>query len=638
MSFSTWLSEHLSRGSGKLQTFNLSRPRLKVLSWFSSSARLRLVRTTVRSEPRLCVVILIWTLVVGVVPILVLISMSHVIADVPKAELFGLSSSSGHRLIGALVTFGFLFALSLAEGPSETALKMYTKSRVTFHLQERLMDAVNAPIGIEHLENSDVLDQLALAQGRLMNFFPGDAPMTLASATSTQIQGVFACTELGLFRWWMGLGVAAMWIVAHIEMHKEGKAGARLYSGNANPLRRAFYFNDVATKPTAAKELRVFGLGAWVVSHLREHWEIGMTQAFANQRKFKTTYLKIGVIAAAVFSGCCIYLAHAAREHQIGLGTVTLILVMLVASQRMAGITIDSYQLHWMLSGFPQLEDVEQAVEAKLRDHAGIRSSVSVPKDEIQFQSVSFRYPGSQSNVFEDLNFTLPRGKSTAIVGANGAGKTTLVKLLSRLHDPTSGRILVDGTDLLEFEPREWQRRIAVVFQDFSHYPLSARENVAFGAVEYLNDQEGIEVAADKAALQSIVDELPNGWDTILSREFNGGTDLSGGQWQRFALARALFAARHGAGVLVLDEPTAWLDVRGEAAFYEQFLDITHGLTTIVISHRFSTVRLADQIVVIEGGRVSERGNHDELVQLGGTYASMFALQAARFSDDELMA
>jgi ATP-binding cassette subfamily B protein len=237
--------------------------------------------------------------------------------------------------------------------------------------------------------------------------------------------------------------------------------------------------------------------------------------------------------------------------------------------------------------------------------------------------------------VFDRLDLLIPTGSSTAIVGLNGAGKTTLVKLLARLHDPTGGRIRVDGTDLSALDPVAWQRRVAVVFQDFARYPASAADNVGFGAIEHRSDPASLDGAAGRAGIGPLLRSLPAGWDTILSRRYAGGVDLSGGQWQRVALARALMAVEHGARLLVLDEPTAWLDARGEAEFFERFLDITAGLTTVIISHRFSTVRRADRICVLDGGRVTEEGSHDELVAAGQAYAAMFASQAARFNRGE---
>ncbi len=230
-----------------------------------------------------------------------------------------------------------------------------------------------------------------------------------------------------------------------------------------------------------------------------------------------------------------------------------------------------------------------------------------------------------------DLDLTVEAGRSLAIVGLNGAGKTTLVKLLARLYEPQSGRILVDGRELREYPVRAWRRRLAAIFQDFVHYELPVRDNVGFGAVELLHDDERIRGALARAGALDLVEALPQGLETTLSREEAGGAELSGGEWQRVAIARALLAVDGGAGVLVLDEPTANLDVRAEAAFFDRFLELTRGLTTILISHRFSTVRRADRIVVLDDGRVVEVGTHAELLAARGRYAELFHLQAERF-------
>jgi ATP-binding cassette subfamily B protein len=233
--------------------------------------------------------------------------------------------------------------------------------------------------------------------------------------------------------------------------------------------------------------------------------------------------------------------------------------------------------------------------------------------------------------VLRSLDLTIEAGRSLAIVGLNGAGKTTLVKLLARLHEPQSGRIVVDGAPLTEYAVHAWRRRVAAIFQDFVHYELPVRDNVGFGAVELLRDDEKIRLALERAGALEFVDDLPRGLETTLSRSYDDGAELSGGQWQRIAIARALMAVEGGASVLVLDEPTANLDVRAEAAFFDRFLELTRGLTTILISHRFSTVRRADRIVVLEHGRVIEDGTHEQLLELEGRYAELFHLQAARF-------
>jgi ATP-binding cassette subfamily B protein len=238
--------------------------------------------------------------------------------------------------------------------------------------------------------------------------------------------------------------------------------------------------------------------------------------------------------------------------------------------------------------------------------------------------------------VLKAFNLEIEAGRSLAIVGENGAGKTTLVKLLARLYDPTSGRITVDGTDLRDVQPEAWHRRVSAIFQDFARFEMVAYDNVAFGALHAWDNATAVEQAAANAGVLTVIERLSQGWQTTLSREYRQGAELSGGEWQRLALARALFGVAGGAGLLILDEPTASLDVRGEAAVYQQFLELTRGVTTIVISHRFSTVRRADRIIVVEGGQVIEDGTHDELASRpNGRYAEMYALQASRFAEFE---
>jgi ATP-binding cassette subfamily B protein len=255
----------------------------------------------------------------------------------------------------------------------------------------------------------------------------------------------------------------------------------------------------------------------------------------------------------------------------------------------------------------------------------GHRNAAGLPAREVHFRDLSFAYPGGRP-VLDHFDLTIPAGTSLAIVGQNGAGKTTLAKLLCRLYDPQSGAIEVDGVDLRELEIGSWRSRLAAVFQDFIRFELPMRDNVA---------PAGAPDEAILEALQSAGAGELAGLDTVLARGYEGGTDLSGGQWQRVALARALCAVRLGAGVVLLDEPTAQLDVRGEAEIFERILTATRRCTTILISHRFSTVRHADRICVLEQGKVVELGTHDELMVQGGRYRTMFELQAQRFGTTE---
>jgi ATP-binding cassette subfamily B protein len=335
----------------------------------------------------------------------------------------------------------------------------------------------------------------------------------------------------------------------------------------------------------------------------------------------------------AGYLGALGMIAYEAHTGAISLRSLAILLPMLAVTMSAGNITFDDITLSWTLAGLPDVDRLESDLGAGIEALAGTGAVAGLPRHGIAFESVTFRYPAGKDDVLDGLDLDLAAGTSTAIVGVNGAGKSTLVSLLSRLRDPTGGRITVDGIDVRELDPVAWQRAVAIMPQEPARYPFTVYDNIAFGAVEHYGDRDGVEAAAHTAGFAEIVDTLPEGWQTVLSRELPGGVDLSGGQWQRLALARALFATRHGARLLILDEPTAALDIRSEAMVYQRFFQMTHGLTTLVISHRFATVRRADLICVLDDGRIAERGTHDELVALGAKYAQMYALQAKRFGN-----
>jgi ATP-binding cassette subfamily B protein len=320
-------------------------------------------------------------------------------------------------------------------------------------------------------------------------------------------------------------------------------------------------------------------------------------------------------------------------------GTIDLerLAILMQAALGIGAFSIGDSDLHiaYGLAALPALDELEDLVKERSGAiRSGPRSPAGMPRQAIVFRDVRFSYPGRDDEVFAGLDLDIPAGRSLAIVGDNGAGKTTLVKLLARLYEPTSGAITVDGIDVGELDTAAWQRRIGAIFQDFIRYEMTAAANVGYGAID-VSSPERLRQAAERAGAADVIDRLPKGWDTPLSRRLTDGVDLSGGEWQRIALARAIYAVDAGAGVLVLDEPTANLDVRAEAEIYDRFLELTRGITTIVISHRFSTVRRADRIVVLDAGRIVEDGTHDELLVARGRYARMFSLQAARFTDAE---
>ena len=361
-----------------------------------------------------------------------------------------------------------------------------------------------------------------------------------------------------------------------------------------------------------------------------------MTASWKALRRLDSRVLGLSLIVLAAYAAATAFLGVQAYDHQITLGTLCALLPLLIATNTVGDISWDDVGLAWMLQALPHVDDLEAELGSHREDLAS-RQDTPVgdrPAQEIRLTGVVFRYPEATRPVFEGLDLRIPAGMSTAIVGVNGAGKTTLVKLLARLHDPSGGVITVDGVPLV----RAARPRVAAPGRGRlpGLRPLSAlgagerRVRRGGARIGYGGDHGG----GGPAGALELIESLPHGWDTILSSRYTDGVDLSGGEWQRVALARALFAVAHGARLLVLDEPTAWLDVRGEADFFDRFLEITRGLTTIVISHRFSTVRRADRICVLDGGKLVEEGDHASLLAADGRYAEMFRVQASRFADD----
>jgi ATP-binding cassette, subfamily B, bacterial len=552
------------------------------------------------------------------------------VGEVPDVVGQGLGSSAGGHLLVLFAAAGVCYAIALLVTPIDDLLGTTVKARMTTGMQQRLMHAVSAPVGVAHLDDAAMRDKLALAQGTLTTYAPADAPVVIARSARIRLNGFVACCILGWFHWWLGLGVFVFWRAVRQPLRQALLDMVKTFGGEADVMRRAFYFQSLTTTPAAAKETRVFGLGAWTVEQFRTHWLRGMAATWTHTARMNRVVFRVGLVVLALNVLICAMAARAAYEGDLSLAALSIILTSLIVVPFAGSIHFDDVTVEWMVAALPHFDEID----AGLCEHpaaTGPPPDRRAPQHSIEFDRVAFTYPGADAPVYDDLNLVLAAGRSTAIVGVNGAGKTTMVKLLAALHEPSAGQVLVDGTALGEMDARAWQRHVAVVFQDFARFPLSVADNIAMGAIEHRDDTAGIVEAARDAGADDLIASLPDGLDTVLSRAYTDGADLSGGQWQRIALARALFAARHGATVLVLDEPTSQFDIRAEATFYGRFLEITRGLTTVVISHRFPTVRLADVICVLDAGRVVEQGAHDELIALDGLYARMFRLQAARF-------
>jgi ATP-binding cassette subfamily B protein len=599
------------------------------------STRAKAVRALWSLGPRWVLAVLVLTVAVGAFSNLAIVAMGLAVSRIPAAARAGLHGAAGTRLIVALAVAVGLYVLSLLTGPYEQMLSTSVKALLNERMQQRLMRAVNTPVGISHLEDATTLDRLELAQGKLAAWVPADAPVTLAAVLGTRLGGVVACVVVGTFRWWIGLGLFVMWLAVRGPLRRIIVGQVFAYRMQAEVMRRAYAFHQTAWRPESSKEMRVFGLGDWMVDGYRTHARKGIETSWRALRKVNPTMAGLGAVVLVGYALALAVIARAGLDHQLKLQTLATVLPLLPATMAAGTITYQDIGLEWMLSGLPDLDLLEADLAGHDRALPGGRPPASRPEREVRFRAVHFAYPGSEEEVLRGLEMVIPAGRSTAIVGLNGAGKTTLVKLLTRLHDPTHGDILADDTPLSELDAAAWQRTVAVVFQDFNRYPVSARENVTFGAPAHAGDLEGTARAVTRAGARELIDALPAGYDTILSRDYEGGSDLSGGQWQRIALARALFAVEHGAKILVLDEPTAWLDVRSEAEFFDRFLEITRGTTTILISHRFSTVRRAEHICVLADGKLAEEGSHEQLLRSGGRYREMFTLQAQRFTTED---
>jgi ATP-binding cassette subfamily B protein len=395
------------------------------------------------------------------------------------------------------------------------------------------------------------------------------------------------------------------------------------------PWRRQMdYLRQVGGSKEAAKELKLFNLSNYLTNRFTELSQRIYDENVALNRRRLFWGGLLAILGQLGYYGAYAYSIYCTIQGRYSVGDLTLITMAIM--QSMSNIQ----QAFSTASGVADqalfLTDLIAFFEMKPRVESKI-GGLSVPHPIVcgfEFRNVSFVYPGTNRRILSDFNFTLSPGERVALIGENGQGKTTMVKLITRLYDPTEGQVLLDGIDLREYDLLDLHSEIGVIFQDFMRYEMTARENIAVGRIENPHTQEEIEYAAEKSLAAGVIAKLSGGYDQMLGRRFEGGVDLSGGEWQKLALARAYL---RDAQLLVLDEPTAALDARSEFEVFERFAELTYGKMALLISHRFSTVRMADRIVVLEGGRLVEEGSHTELIALGRRYAAMFEMQAASY-------
>ena len=588
----------------------------------------RLVRTLAlvwRSSRGWTLVSSLLTVVQGVLPLAQLYLMKLVVDAVTAGEAGG--EGGGLSRVSLLV--GLCALASLVGVLCTAASRLVTEAQsqsVADHVFD-LLHAKSLEADLEYYESPRYYDTLHMAQQEAP-YRPIRIISSLVQIVRNAISLLVVAGIVFSFHWGVALIVLGAAVPGMLIRVRYARVLYRWQRRNANVERRTSYFNWMLTGDTHAKELRLFGLGPVLMrrfSDLRRRLRrerVGLVAA-RSLREFLTQ----GLATVAVF-GSLLVVAVGAVRGQVSLGDMVMLFFGFQRAQtflrEMLAGAASMYENDLFIANFYEFLDLAPRVA----DPAEPKPLPVRIAGGISFDKVAFRYPGGSRDVVRDVSLDIRPGEHVALVGPNGTGKTTLVKLLCRLYDPIEGSITVDGVDVREFSPGEWRKRISVIFQDFVRYHLSARENIWFGNVDLPDKDPRIEEAARAAGADEVIRSLPDGYDTTLGRWFEGGEELSIGQWQTVALARAFV---RDAEIIILDEPTSSLDAKAEYEVFQKFHELAKGRMAVIISHRMSTVRMADRILVLNDGRVEEEGSHEELLARKGTYATLFELQARNY-------
>jgi ATP-binding cassette subfamily B protein len=478
-------------------------------------------------------------------------------------------------------------------------------------------------LDLRHFEDSEFYDKLTRARREASS-----RPLSLVMRSFGLAQNAIALISFGSLLWqfspWAVVVLFLAGLPAFAAEAKFAGDAFRLFRWRSPETRMQMYLETVLAREDHAKEVKLFDLGPVLLERYRRIFEKVFREDRILTIRRDTWGFFLGLIGTAAFYGAYAWIAISAVRGKITLGQMTM--YVLLFRQGQAAVSASLSAIGGMYEDNLYLSTLYDFLDTPVDAATGTATQGPDPGDGVCFEHVTFIYPGSAEPAVEDVSFQLRPGESLALVGENGSGKTTIIKLLTRLYLPSSGRITLDGLDLAEWDPGVLRRRVSVIFQDFARYQFTVGENIGAGDVAHFEDEQRWQDAAEMAMATDFVEGLPEGFETQLGKWFKDGRELSGGQWQKIALARAFM--REDADILVMDEPTAAMDARAEAQIFEQFRELADERMVILISHRFSTVRMADQILVIQGGRILERGSHAELMDLQGHYCHLFSLQA----------
>ena len=613
------------------------RPEDREVTWRERMQALRhlprLLGMVWETEPRYVVGILLLRVARALVPLAVLWIGKLIVDEVVQAiAVVGAGGPIPWLRLGELLALELGIAL-VGEGLArisallESLLGDLFANRTSVELMRHA-----ATLDLEQFENAEIYDKLERARRQTVGRI-GLFTLLLATIQDLITLVTLAVALVVYVPWLLVLLAVAVLPSLLGETHFASLGYSLLYSWT--PERRQLdYLRYIAASDISAKELKLFGLSDFLVGRYdrlsREFYEAN--KALAVRRSLVSSLLAaVGTLGYYGAYAAIVYLTVTGYRSPAGLFTIG-VLTFLAGSFRSSRDLIQRVLLS-LSQIFEQslyLDDLFTflAIEPRIRPVEGARPVPTPVREGFRFENVGFKYPGAERWAVRGLDFTLVPGERIALVGENGAGKTTLVKLLARLYDPSEGRILLDGVDLREYDLYSLRRNVGVIFQDFVRYDFLLRENIAVGNIGRLEDQPGIEGAAGRSLADTVAQRLAGGYAQMLGRRFEGGVDLSGGEWQKVALARAYM---RDAQLLILDEPTAALDARAEYEVFLRFSELTKGRMAVLISHRFSTVRMADRILVLRGGELVEQGTHAELLAVGGLYSELFQLQAAGY-------